>query len=171
MKAPVLFAGILVACINLGQGASAQGIMLTTSEPLPQGWTSFIGGALAQTPEGLTVFSSMFESEAPLFDDLPDDATHTQLLDVLATQCRSDAMSAEIERLRLHFLNLGFPKEKLFQALRMSVRWEGVTADGLRLVTVFETLHAVDDNGRCGARQPTEPRLFGEDFETRIIRG
>lgn len=157
--------------------ASATAMVLATAAPaqdapaLPEGWFPLNPGALAQSHEGLSVFAVMYESAAPLFDDLPDASTHTALLQALEAQCQSDAMTAEIERVRATFLRMGIAENKLFEAIRMAVRHDGTAPDGTRLVTVFETLHDMTRDGKCGARRPADPALLMTEPETRIIRG
>jgi hypothetical protein len=151
----------------LGMGFAAQ----AQETSLPAGWFPLILGAYAQSHEGLGVFHVMYESEAPLFDDLPVAATHAQLLDDLAVQCQTSEMAAEIARIRETFLKMGIPQEKLFEAIRMSVRHDGTASDGTRLVTVFETLHDLNDDGTCGASRAAAPVLLWQEPEARYIRG
>jgi hypothetical protein len=160
---------IFFACAtSLGLALSAQA---QDTPPLPAGWFLLTPGSLAQSHEGLSVFHVMYESEAALFDDLPDAQTHAQLLAALEAQCRATEMTAEIARVRATFLKMGIPENKLFDALRLSVRHDGTLPDGARLVTVFETLHDLNPDGTCGPRRSATPAVVMQDTETRIIRG
>lgn len=113
----------------------------------------------------------MYESAAPLFDDLPDAATHVQLPDALQAQCQTPEMTAEIARFRDIFLKMGNPEKKLFEVIRKSVRHHGTAPDGTRLVTVFETLYDLNRNGTSGAHRPAEPAVLLRDAESCFIRG